>query len=241
MRAKTVVTTALVLAAIGAAPAQAQDPQTIAAPGVGRVLLTPDQAEIFVSFERVRPSSRAARSVVQRRIDAIRRAVLGEGIAPESIQTTGISVNRERFRPRKGARVRVRFRASQSLDIRSRDIPRLGDVIDAAAAQGANVFGPDFSFVDPSAGDVLATRAALADARRRADDAAAQLGRVVTGIQAVDLAPGVGDSGFPESGEDDSGASENAGGGSDGRTRVLPGQEEFVALVKVIYTLGPPS
>lgn len=239
MRAITAVTAAVVVLAIGAAPAAAQDPQTIAAPGIGRALLTPDQAEIFVSFERVRPSSRAARSVVQRRIDAIRRAVLGEGIAPESIQTTGISVNRERFRPRKGARVRIRFRASQSLEILSRDIPRLGDVIDAAAAQGADVFGPDFSFVDPSAGDVLATRAALADARRRADDAAAQLGRVVTGVLSVDLAPGVGDSGFDE-GQEDSGSGA-AGGSSDGRTRVLPGQEEFVTLVKVIYTLGPPS
>jgi uncharacterized protein len=240
MRAMTVVTTVLVLAAIGAAPAQAQDPQTIAAPGIGRVLLTPDQAEIFLSFDRARPSSRAARSIVQRRINAIRRAVLAEGIAPEAIQTTGISVNRERFRRRKGAPVRIRFRASQSLEITSQDIPRLGDVIDAAAAQGADVFGPEFSFVDPSAGDVLATRAALTDARRRADDAAAQLGRVVTGVQAVDLAPGVGDSGFGDFGEDDSGggASEGAGGG---RTRVLPGQEEFIALVKVVYTLGPPS
>ena len=57
----------------------------------------------------------------------------------------------------------------------------------------------------------------------------------MTGIQSVDLEPGLG-SGF--------GASDDAGGGASGEpgsTRVLPGLEEFVAVVKVVYTVAPAT
>jgi uncharacterized protein len=238
MRTLTVVTTVLATAALGAAPAAAQtpDPPTLAAAGEGRVSLVPDQAEIFLSVDRVRPTSRRARAVVNRRIAAARRAVIRQGIEPRSIRTAGISINRERLRARRGRPARTRFRASAQLIVVSRDIARLGRVIDAAADTGADVFGPEFSFSDPSQGQVLATRAALTDARRRADDAAAQLGLRVTGVQSVDLAPGVGD--LVEFGSDDSGA---GGGEDESETRILPGEREFSVIVKVVYTVAPAT
>lgn len=239
MRTLTGVLTVVVLAALGAAPAMAQqaDPQTIAAAGFGRATLTPDQAEIFLSVERVRPTSRAARAVVNRRIAAARRAMLAQGVQPQAMRTTGVSVSRERLRARRGRPARIRYRASSSLVVLSRDVPGLGRLIDAAADADVDVFGPEFGFSDPSQGDVLATRAALADARRRADDAAAQLGLRVTGIQSVNLAPGLGDD---IGGSDDSGA----GGGSserDDSTEILPGEQEFFAVVRVVYTVAPAA
>jgi uncharacterized protein YggE len=237
MRTAMVVTVVFLAAAAGAAPAAAQqaEPQTVAAAGVGRASLVPDQAEIFVSADRLRPTSRAARAAVNRVIAAARRAVLRQGIDPQAIQTSGVSVTRERRRVRRGGPVRIRFRASSQLTVLSRDVPGLGWLIDAVADTGADVFGPDFSFTDPSQGDILATRAALADARRRADDAAAQLGMRVTGVQSVDLEPGLG-SGF---GGDDAGG--GGASGEEGSTRVLPGLEEFVAVVKVVFTVAPAS
>ena len=240
MRTLMVGTMVLVMAALGAAPAAAQqaDPQTLAAAGVGRAFLVPDQAEIFLGVDRVRPTSRRARAVVNRRIAAIRRAVLRTGVEPRSIRTSGISITRDRVRPRRGRPGRIRYFASAQLVVLTRDIPGLGRLIDAAADAGADVFGPEWGFSNPSQGDMLATREALADARRRADDAAAQLGLRVTGIQAVDLAPGLGDGGvdFEDSGERAAG-----GGGSEKETRVLPGEEEFVAVVKVVYTVAPAA
>jgi uncharacterized protein len=238
MRTATVVTMVLITAALGAAPAAAQnaEPQTIAAAGVGRALLVPDQAEIFVSVDRLRPTSRGARAEVNRLISAARRAILRQGIDPQAIKTSVISISRERRRARRGGPVQIRFRASSQLTVLSRDIPGLGRLIDAIADTGADVFGPEFGFTDPSQGDILATRAALADARRRADDAAAQLGQRVTGIQSVDLAPGLG-AGF---GGDDSGERASGGAGDDS-TRVLPGLEQFTAVVKVVYTVAPAT
>ena len=238
MRTLTVGTTIFVLAALGAAPAAAQttDPPTIAAAGEGRISLVPDEAELFLSVDRVRPTSRRARAIVNRRIAAARRAVIRQGIEPSSIRTAGISVSRERVRARRGRPARTRFRASAQLEVTSRDIPRLGRVIDAAADAGVDVFGPEFGFTDPSQGQVLATRAALTDARRRADDAAAQIGVRVTGIQSVDLAPGLGD--FDFGGSDDSGA---GGGEEDSETRILPGERQFSVIVKVVYTVAPAA
>ena len=187
----------------------------------------------------MRPTSRAARAFVNRRIARVRRAILARGIAAEDIQTTGVSVTRERIRARRGRPARTRYRASSRLVVTTRDVPRVGALIDSVADAGADeVFGPEFSFQDPTMGDVLATRAAIADARRRADDAAAQIGQRVTGVQSVDLAPftaGGGDS--ASGGSDDSGAA----GGGDGGTRVSPGLEEFVALVRVVYTIAPAT
>ena len=127
----------------------------------------------------------------------------------------------------------MRFRASADLVVLSRDVPGLGRLIDEVADTGVDAFGPEFGFSDPSQGSILATRAALADARRRADDAAAQLGRRVTGIHSVDLAPELG-GGF---GGDD----EDSGGGSGESIDVLPGEREFVAVVRVVYTTAPAT
>jgi uncharacterized protein YggE len=237
MRTATVVTMVLVTAAFGAAPAAAQEPEeppTLAAAGVGRAFLVPDQAEIFLSAARRSPTSRGARAQVNRLLGAARRAMLRAGIEPEAMRTSGISVVRERVRARRGRPARIRFRASWDLVVETRDIPGLGALIDAAADTGVDVFGPDFEFADPSQGNILATRNALADARRRADDAAAQLGQRITGIQSVDLSPELG-VGF---GRDDAAGGESGGGGS---TRVLPGLEEFVAVVRVVYTVAPAT
>lgn len=82
---------------------------------------------------------------------------------------------------------------------------------------------------DPSRGTMLATRAALADARRRADDAAARLGLRITGIRSVDLAP-------LQSGAYEESAGSGAGGSSP--TRISPGRQEFSATVRVVYTVA---
>ena len=238
MRALTVVTMVLITAAVGAAPAAAQqpDPPTLASVGVGRALLVPDQAEIFLSASRVAPTSRAARAAVNRLMRAARRAMLRHGVEPRAMRTTGISISRERRRARRGRPARIRFRASSDLVVLTRDVPGLGRLIDAAADTGVDVFGPDFSFSDPTRGSILATRSALADARRRADDAAAQLGQRIIGVQSTDLAPELG-GGF---GGDDS---ERAAGGGieDSPTRVLPGEQEFVVVVRVVYTVAPAT
>jgi uncharacterized protein len=233
MRAALLI--ALAALAASAAPAAAQTAvdttPTITADGLGTVMLAPDLANFTAGVDRVAPTSAGARNSANGRIAAVRRAAVAHGVAIADIQTAGLSIARERV-GRKGHR-RVRYHAQQSLRITARSIPGLGALLDAVATAGADeVSDPDFGFADPSQGRLLATRTALADARRRADDAAAQTGMRITGVRSIVLDP-----------EDSAGAS--GGGSADSAapttktavpTHVDPGTEEFDEQVQVIYT-----
>ena len=118
--------------------------------------------------------------------------------------------------------------------MRVRDVEVLGAILDAVANAGADDVGsPEFGFADPSQGRLLATRAALADARKRAEDAAAHTGLRITGVRTVDVDPQTEPIG---GGEDDSAA---AAPRASEPTRVQPGTREFQARVRVIYTAAP--
>jgi uncharacterized protein len=215
-----------------AAPAAAQTTDTtptIAVDGNGTATLVPDIADFQAGVQRRAPTSAAARRAANARIAAILKAVKAHGVADADIQTSGLSIERGRFHHR------VRYTATQTLTIRSRDVKHLGALLDAVANAGADSLeAPDFGFADPSHGQQLAEQAALADARKRADAAAAQTGLRITGVRSVDL--------DPQSGEF-SPQSSNASGGSAVRapqpTRVEPGTQDFSATVRVVYTATP--
>ena len=165
---------------------------------------------------------------------AVLRAVRGAGVAADDIRTAGLSVRRERVRRR------VRYRAEQAIVITVRDVSRLGPLLDAVAEAGADGVGePEYGFADPSVGRMQATRAALADARRRADDAAAVAGLRITGVRTVDPRP--------ESDSEGEILSRSGAGGSDDEspasapTQVSGGTQQFVERVRVVYTAAPAA
>jgi uncharacterized protein YggE len=225
-----------------AAPAAAQTPDTtptIAADGVGVAALAPDIAQFAAAVSETAATSSKARRAANRISSAIRSAALAAGVAATDLRTVGVSVRRERQRKRKNRPARTVFNASQAIAIKVRDLSKLGPLMDAAAEAGAQgVEGPEFDFSDPSAGRLLATRAALGDARKRADDAAAQVGLRITGVRSVVLAP---DDDEYETSSGDSVQTVSAGGGEEsGRpTTVDPGTRDFVERVRVVFTAAP--
>jgi len=235
-----------------AAPAAAQTPTptatpdttpTIAADGVGTASLAPDIASFAAIVSETAATSSEARKAANRITSAIRAAAVGAGVAATDLRTIGVSVRRERQRKRKGRPARTVFNARQAVSIKVRDISKLGPLMDAAAEAGAEgVEGPEFDFADPSQGRLLATRVAIADARKRADDAAAQVGLRITGVRSVVLAPNADDSYEKSASQGDSleeggsGGSDDSGGGS---TSIDPGTREFTEQVRVIFTAVP--
>jgi uncharacterized protein YggE len=215
-----------------AAPAAAQTTDTtptIAVDGNGTATLVPDIADFQVGVQRRAPTSAAARRAANARIAAILKAAKAQGVAGTDIQTSGLSIERRRVHHR------IRYTATQTLTIRSRDVQHLGALLDAVANAGADsVEAPDFGFADPSQGQQLAERAALADARKRADAAAAQTGLRITGVRSVDL--------DPQSGQFEPQSGGGASSGSSTKappTRIEPGTQDFSATVRVVYTAAP--
>jgi uncharacterized protein len=215
----------LLLAAPAAAQATDTTP-TIAVDGNGTATLVPDIADLQAGVVRRAPTSAAARRSANARIAAILKAVKARGVPAADIQTSALSIARRRIHHR------VRYTATQTLSIRSRDVKHLGALLDAVANAGADsIDAPEFGFADPSHGQQLAERAALADARTRAEAAAAQTGLRITGVLSVDLDPQSG--GFePQS----SGASSEKAAPA---TRIEPGTQDFYATVRVVYTAAP--
>ena len=233
MRIRTLAVVAL--ASLSFAPAALADtpaPGTLTVQGQGSVMVTPDLASLSLSVTRFASTAPPALAAVNRSVAAIVGAVRAAGVPASGIQTEAVTsrCGRVRVGPRHHRRLIKRCTAGQSVSITS-SATIAGAVIDAAIHAGArNINDPDFSFSDPSAGEVAAEHAAIADARSQAEAAAAQLGYVVTGVQSVTINP---QSGITPTERAASGAPAAA------PTKVHPGKEEVDATVAVVFTIGP--
>jgi uncharacterized protein YggE len=228
-----------------AAPAAAQTPTptpdatpTVAADGVGIAALTPDLASFAVLVQEKGRTSAAARSATNKVVRAITGVATGAGVAPADIRTVSVTINRSRVKPKR-RKAYTQYTARQYVSFTVRDVTKIGTLMDAAADAGAeDIEGPEFGFVDPSAGRLLATRAAIADARKRADDAAAQTGLRIVGVRSVVLAPDDDEYETPAS----SGTTNALSGGGESEeapTTVSSGTRQFVERVRVIFTAAP--
>ncbi|HEX3831479.1 MAG TPA: SIMPL domain-containing protein [Solirubrobacteraceae bacterium] len=226
------VVTVLSLIFASAAVADTTSPSTLSVDGSGSVMVTPDVASLSVSVARSAARSAVALSAANLRVSAVVAAIRAAGVPKAGIQTNSIDVSRRTVRegPAKHQHRVRRYTATESLSITS-TTSIVGRVIDAATRAGADsINGPDFSFSDPSAGVVAATNAALADARRRGNAAAASLGYRVTGVHSVDLNP-------QSTIVSPVSAAPGATSSPTAPTRIHPGAEEVDATVAIVYTI----
>ena len=237
MHVRTVAVVALVsLSVAPAALADSSSPGTLTVAGQGSVMVVPDVASLSVSVTRSAATSAPALSAANRRVDAIVHAARGVGVPASGIQTESINTTCARIRvgPKGDKRLIRRCTASESLSITS-TAAIVGRVVDAATRAGATTInGPDFSFADPSAGEIAAEKAAITDARRQADAAAAQLGDTVTGVQSISLNP---QSGVVAPVAAPGAPSATAAPSTP--TTVHPGAQEVDATVAVVFTIAP--
>jgi uncharacterized protein len=172
-------------AARGLEPTQTETERTLLVNGTGAVTTVPDRAELsfgVVSEGATARAALAANSTEMRRvIDAVKSA----GVDEKDIQTQQVALS-----PRysnDGQRI-VGYTAQNTVAAKLRDLDRAGVVIDAAVAAGANqVSGPSLIRSDRTEIYRNALRAAVADARAKAQTLAAAsgvtVGRVVNLVE----------------------------------------------------------
>ena len=172
--------TALVLAAMAASPAMAQE-QTrgtiLSISGSGLAVVEPDMATITLGVRNFGPSAVSVTNENARRMISLRDALRRAGVEERDIQTSAISVSPRYRRVGDNYRVPDGYDASNSVRARVREIDDVGAVLDAAIAAGGNdVDGVRFGLQDPEAALDSARMDALTDARERAADYAETLG-----------------------------------------------------------------
>jgi uncharacterized protein len=166
--------------AAGAGNASAANPRTITVSGIGIVTSVPDQADFTFGVSTNGNSATAALSANAKQVSKVIAVLKAQGIADRDIQTAQISISPNRNQA--GTMV-VNYTATNSVTARTKSIVKAGEIIDAAVRAGANlVGGPSLTPSDHQALSRRALKAAIADARARAQVIAAaahvKLGRV---------------------------------------------------------------
>jgi uncharacterized protein YggE len=174
----------LILLAASAARAQSpSDPPVIVTSGQAAVERAPDMAWVAIAAETRAREPRAAQQAAADAMTAVLAALRGTGIADADVRTTGYSLQPDMDHSGGRARV-VGYIARNQIEVRVRDLARLGPVIDAAGASGAtSMSGLRFDLADRDQVEREALRRAVEDAMGRAkaiaDGAGAALGPIV--------------------------------------------------------------
>lgn len=192
----------LTVFAVAVPPALAADmaaePRTITVQGTGEVATSPDMAEVTVGVTREAPTAEPALTGVATAMEHVLRAARSFDIADRDIQTRSVNVQPRYARPpgaRPGEAAKIsHYVATYQVHLRIRDIGKLGVILDALVAAGANqMHGVQFTLSDPKTAMDEARRKAVADARARAELYAAasgvKLGKVLRIAEASTAGP----------------------------------------------------
>jgi hypothetical protein len=200
--------------------------RTITVGGTGSVKAIPDRAQFSFGVTTQAPTATQALDANANLARKVIAALKAEGIASGDLQTEAVSVQ-----PRysdDGSTI-VGYTATNSVSATSHDLDKAGALVDAAVAAGANqVSGPSLTRSDQTELYGNALRAAVADAKSKAEAIAAagglQLAEIRSVVEGSSAPPPI-----PLSGE--------AAAADASPTPIEPGKQEIDAVVTVVFAL----
>jgi len=168
-----------ILALAGIAPGLAAEPGTIVVQGSGAVPVAPDLVDVVIGVETIDAKPAQAIDANSAAMNQVIADAVRAGIDRKDIQTNILQLNRVSDPTDKIAR----FRASNAVRLRLRDVGRLGAVLRDLVGSGANqIQGVRFSVENPAPHLDAARRQAVADARRKAEVLAEAAGQRLDGV-----------------------------------------------------------
>ena len=195
MRTSLVAALALGAVPIAAGMAQAQTVpvQAVAMTGTrldenatGEVTRVPDLAIISAGVQTLQPTATAAIEENAARMERVRAALKRAGIEDRDIQTSSINLNPEyQYDQNRPPRL-TGYRATNTVNVKFRDLKRTGAILDALVAEGANqINGPNLTVDKPESALDEARTKAITNGRARADLYARALGMRVVRLISV--------------------------------------------------------
>ncbi|WAT15786.1 SIMPL domain-containing protein [Xanthomonas fragariae] len=146
----------------------------------------PDIATLSAGIVTQAADGNAAMRQNAEQMSKVMAAVKAAGIADKDVQTSGINLNPQYTYKENEAPKINGYQASNTVNLKVRDIARLGKVLDALVAQGANdINGPSFSIDQPEPAYDEARVAAVKKAQARAETYAKSLGLKVRRIVSI--------------------------------------------------------
>lgn len=136
----------------------------------GEAKATPDMASITLGVTTQAPGAAQAMRANAERMSAILAGLRAQGLAERDIQTSNLSLNAQYVYAQNEPPKLSGYQASNDVSVTVRDLAKLGPVIDAVSAAGANqINGISFGLKDPQGAQDEARRAAVKALNAKAD------------------------------------------------------------------------
>ncbi|MFO0764565.1 MAG: SIMPL domain-containing protein [Patescibacteria group bacterium] len=160
----------------------ARDRDTITIAGTGKVASKPDLAVVNLGLYSEGKEVPVIQDENSRKVNAVIAALKQLGIAEEDMQTSNYNIS-PKYDYKDGVQNVIGYSVSQNLNVKVRDLTKVGTVLSQAGTVGANqVNGVNFSIDDPSDLKIQARAKAIEDARKKADELAKAMGVSITRV-----------------------------------------------------------
>lgn len=167
-------------------PSIASDSTLLSISAEAKVTRTPDIATLSTGVVTQATDANAALRQNTEQMTKVVAAIKAAGIAERDVQTTGISINPQYRYVENQLPTITGYQASNTLNVKVRDIAKLGKVLDTLVAVGANqVNGPSFEIDNPDEAYDEARIAAIKKAQSRAELYAKTLGLRVRRVVSI--------------------------------------------------------
>ena len=193
----------------------------------------PDIATISTGVVTQAADANAAMRANAQQMDKVREAIKAAGIADRDVQTSGINLHPQYRYAENQPPTITGYQATNTVNVKVRDLSKLGKVLDAFVEQGANqVNGPSFEVDKPDEAYDEARVAAIRKAQARAQTYADALGLKVRRIVSIDEGSG----GFRPPVM--YGGMRAMAADAKMETQVAPGESNLSVTLNIVFELG---
>jgi len=193
----------------------------------------PDVATLSTGVVTQAADANAAMRANAVQMDKVMAAIRAAGIAERDVQTSGINLNPQYKYVENAPPSIVGYQASNTVNVKVRDLSKLGKVLDTFVDVGANqINGPSFEVDKPDEAYDEARVTALKKAQARAQTYADALGLKVRRIVSI----GEGGASFPRPMPMLRAMAADAGFAKE--TSVAPGETSLSVSIEVVFELG---
>jgi uncharacterized protein len=178
---------------VAPAPGRAEErPPSVTVTGSGEVSAPPDLARIAAGVVAEAPRAADAVKQTTSAMEKVVAALAQAGIEKKYVQTSRFDVSPVYAdAPARGTPAVTAYRASNQVQVEVRGVDKVGAVLDALVAAGANeIGGISFGIAEPAPLEDEARKKAVADARRKAELYAAATGTALGRVLAIDESGG---------------------------------------------------
>jgi uncharacterized protein YggE len=172
----------------GSTPADKTVTRTMNVTGTGKVTLTPDIAYISIGVHTEGADVTEALTSNTAQAQKVSDALKALGVDVKDIQTTSFNVYPQQQFDDKGQPTTTKYIVDNSVYVTVRDLTKLGVMLDAVVRSGANnINGINFDVSNRDAANSQARTAAIADARKQAEEMAKAAGVTLGDVQSIAL------------------------------------------------------